>query len=355
MASSSQSIIKLSPPSAFFVAHRVDTLGPWVLGAFTDCILMGVVFCQVHTFFKTRTSITGPFQRYCYWLVIVVLVLSILKTCQEITVVWVQHVHDFANPDVARLRVAEAWWQVSTPLMTGVIGCVVQSFFCTRFYLLSRKWYLVIPIVCAMTVGITGISLTVYYILTDNVHAKVMWLLIHLVGVFVADFLITAGTFVTLRRRAAGLVRTTQLINRLVRLVFESAIPPTVIAFIDLVMTQTLGRQGPKLLWHLLLNFTLGKVYVISLMYTLNSINEYRREMDSDNYIVYTESDIRSRRNNVELGNLGIKTEIRIQTEVSTSTSTRGSPLPGKSHAVDTSGCEQRSHTPGDRDHKPSY
>ncbi|KAJ7447158.1 hypothetical protein FB451DRAFT_780236 [Mycena latifolia] len=336
MASSGNSVIELTPASAFFVAHRVDTLGPWVLGSFSDCILMGVVFCQAYTFFKTKTPAKTPFQLYCFWLVIVVLCLSMLKTVQEISVVWVQNVHDFSNPDVARLRVSEAWWQVSTPLMTGVIGCVVQSFFCIRFYLLSQNWYLLVPIVASMTLGITGISLTVYYILSNNVKAKVMWLLIHLVGVFVADFLITTGTFLALRRRAAGLERTTLLINRLVRMVFESAIPPTIIASVDLIMTQTLGKAGPKLLWHLLLNFTL--------LYTLNSINEYRRQ-NSASHNIYSDGHVHhdgrgSRRNNLELGGLSTKTDaIFIQTEISTHIS----PPTGRARAIELHALDRQS------------
>ncbi|KAJ7508410.1 hypothetical protein B0H11DRAFT_2217701 [Mycena galericulata] len=297
MASSDASIIELDPASAAFVAGRVDTLGPWVLGSFADCILMGVVFCQVNTFFKTRTNSSErtPFQRYCFWLVIVVFCLSMLKTMQEISVVWVQNVHDFANPDVARLRVSEAWWQVSTPLMTGFIGLVVQ---------------------------------------------------IHLVGVFVADFLITTGTFLSLRKRAVGLERTNLLVNRLVRMVFESAIPPTVIASIDLVMTQTLF--GPKLLWHLLLNFTLGKIYVISLLYTLNSINEYRMEHENQGHEIYTATAHTGRRlsrqrNNLELGNMNIKTnQIFIQTQVSTHVS----PSPGRGRAVEIHALNKRESDP---------
>ncbi|KAJ6601091.1 hypothetical protein DFH09DRAFT_1302400 [Mycena vulgaris] len=304
MAASGKSIIELTPASASFVARRVDTLGPWVLGAFTDCILMGVVFCQVYTFFTTKTPIKTGFQRYCYWLVLVVLFLSMLKTVQEMSVVWVQNVHDFANPDVARLRVVQAWWQVSTPLMTGVIGCVVQ---------------------------------------------------IHLVGVFVADFLITTGTFLALRRRASGLERTALLINRLVRMVFESAIPPTIIASIDLILTQTLGR---KLLWHLLLNFALGKIYVISLLYTLNSINEYRREHNTHSYDIYSADGHgvhgHSRRNDLELGSIGTKPDqIYIQTQVSVSTHV--SPLSGKGRAIEIHALnKQQSGTAGD-DFKPDY
>jgi hypothetical protein len=48
---------------------------------------------------------------------------------------------------------------------------------------------------------------------------------------------------------------------------------------IDLILTQTLGS---KLLWHLVTNYILAKLYVISLLYTLNSIMDYRTEHSTD-------------------------------------------------------------------------
>ncbi|KAJ6480098.1 hypothetical protein DFH09DRAFT_1378991 [Mycena vulgaris] len=321
------SVIKLSPPSAAFVHARSTTLGPWVLGGFLDCILLGVVFCQTYTFFRTRPPATSNLQQYYRWLVIVVVLLSVLKTSQLIAIVWVQNVLEFSNPDVARTLVAKAWWQVSVPLMTGIIGAIVQSFFCLRFFMLSRNWMLCLPIICAMCLGLAGVCLSLANILSGNSAAKVMWLLVHLVGVFIADLLITSGTIYSLRKRNSGLERTTQLINRLLRMVFESAVPPTLIAMIDLIMTQTLG---PHLLWHLFINMALGKVYVVSLLYTLNSINEYRAREEYSGQDVYSYGGNRrsSRRTNMELApRSGVKTDqIFIQTQVSTHISPSFSP-----------------------------
>ncbi|KAJ7781946.1 hypothetical protein DFH07DRAFT_792060 [Mycena maculata] len=268
------SVIQLVPASAAFVDNRVTTLGSWVLAGFLDAIFMGVVMCQVTTFFRSRRSQEGV-QRHYRWLVVFVTFLSILKTSQAIAIIWVQNVEDFMNPDVARTLVAAAWWQVSAPLMTGITGVTVQSFFAFRFYLLSRNIWFCIPILCSMLLGFAGVCLSLNAIIIGNADAKVMWLLVHLVCAFSTDFMITLGTLYTLRKRNnGGLDSTSSLINRLLRLVFESAIPPTVIAAIDLIMTQTLGLR--HLLWHLLLNFALAKLYVVSLLYTLNSINEYR-------------------------------------------------------------------------------
>ncbi|KAJ7081596.1 hypothetical protein B0H15DRAFT_854345 [Mycena belliarum] len=320
---SSPSVIQLSPASAGFIKARTTTLGPWVLGAFLDCILLGVVFCQTYTFFRTNPSAENSLQTFYRWLVIVVVFLSVLKTSQLIGIVWVQNVLQFANPDVARTLVAVAWWQVSVPLMTGVIGALVQSFFCVRFFMLSgRNWMACVPIVAAMCLGLTGVCLSLAAILAGQANAKVRWLLVHLVGVFIADLMITSGTIYSLQKRNSGLERTTQLINRLLRLVFESAFPTTLIAMIDLMLTQTLGV---KLLWHLFVNMALGKVYVVSLLYTLNSINEYRvREQTrsiSQGQDLYSISGRNTRgHTNVELAARGTAKadHIFVQTQVST-------------------------------------
>ncbi|KAJ7163022.1 hypothetical protein C8R46DRAFT_333212 [Mycena filopes] len=319
--SAAASVINLSPASAGFVAARTTTLGPWVLGAFLDCGLMGVIFCQTSTFFRTRSGVSSTLAEYYKWLVVVIVGLSMLKTAQCIAVVWVQNVLDFANPDVARLLVAKAWYQVSMPLMTGIIGVIVQSFFCLRFYMLSRNWMFCVPIIAAMCLALAGVCLSLASILAGNAKAKVMWLLVHLVSVFIADLLICGGTIYSLRQHNTGLTRTTALVNRLLRLVFESALPPAVIATIDLIMTQTLGKN---LLWHLFINMALGKIYVVSLLYTLNTINEHRvREQSSQEVYSYPHGrGSRGPRTNLELTPRGIgpggKDQIFVQTQVAT-------------------------------------
>ncbi|KAJ7271929.1 hypothetical protein B0H12DRAFT_670388 [Mycena haematopus] len=266
--------ITLSPASRVFVDTRSTSLGTWVLGGFLDSILMGVVFCQVYNYFLLRRT-----DRRLSWhytsLVVFVTFLSMLKTTQAIAVVWVQNVQDYANPDVARTLVNDAWWQVSVAFMTGVIGSVVQSFFAFRYYKLARNWVVATIIGLAILLGLAAISMAMVCIVTKNVKAKVMWLMIHFVSVSTADILITTGTYYTLRTRSRGLTSATSLINRTLRMVFESAIPPTLIATTDLILSQTLG---PKLLWHLVVNYALSKVYVISLLFTLNSIAEYRND-----------------------------------------------------------------------------
>ncbi|KAF7338174.1 hypothetical protein MVEN_02042300 [Mycena venus] len=267
----STSNISLSPASRVFVDTRSTSLGPWVLGGFLDSILMGIIFCQVVNYFQLRHGMS----RYYTSLVVFVAFLSVLKTTQAIAVVWVQNVQEYANPDVARNLLNVAWWQVSVAFMTGIIGSTVQSFFALRYFKLSRNWAGAIFICLAILLALTGICLSMISILANNVKAKVMWLLVHFVSVAIADLAITIGTCYTLRQRSTGFASTASVVNRILRMVFESAIPPTLIATIDLILSQTLG---PRLLWHLFVNYSLSKVYVISLLYTLNSIAEHRKD-----------------------------------------------------------------------------
>ncbi|KAJ6525601.1 hypothetical protein B0H19DRAFT_583367 [Mycena capillaripes] len=308
----STSNFTLSPASQAFVDTRTTSLGPWVLGAFVDSILMGVIFCQASNYFAFRRIDYG-FGRYYTYLVVVVTLLSVLKTTQGILVVWVQNVLQFANPDIARNLVNVAWWQVSVSFLSGIIGSIVQSFFALRYYKLSRNWAIAIPIGLAIILGLAGVSLAMISILTNNAKAKVMWLLVHFVSVFVADLLITSGTCYTLRQRSTGLTSTSSLISRLVRMVFESAIPPTLIATVDLILTQTLG---PKLLWHLFVNYSLSKVYVISLLYTLNCISQYRKDTNTRSNDGHVNNRVNSRPGNNVLAPRSFEGNIFVETEV---------------------------------------
>ncbi|KAJ7066464.1 hypothetical protein C8F01DRAFT_1123371 [Mycena amicta] len=331
-----KSVIQLIPPSQAFVDNRATSLGAWVIAGFCDAILLGIVLCQVVTFFRSQSRRTQEgLGRHYRWLVLVVTFLSIIKTAQAIGIVWVQNVMDFMNPDVARLLVAKAWYQVSAPTLTAITGLIVQSFFALRFYMLSRNILLVIPIVASMLLGFAGVCLSLNSIIVGNAKAKVMWLLVHLICAFMTDFFITVGTCWALQsRKSGGLTSTASLIHRLLRLVFESAIPPTVIAAIDLIMTQTLGSK--HLLWHLLLNYALAKLYVISLLYTLNSINEYRETAVSGDRV--TSSGSRGqisgqyrtgpvKRTDLELGNVRSKAagiggdQVYVQTQIITQVS----------------------------------
>jgi len=109
-------------------------------------------------------------------------------------------------------------------------------------------------------------------------------------------------------------------VGRLSRGVWESALPPTILAALDLIASQTLG---PNVIWHLVLNYPLGKLYAISLLYTLNSTNAYRLEQNlttrSRSQDIYSFKSPASKQGEIELGTRNINSDrIRVHKTVTT-------------------------------------
>ncbi|KAJ7799620.1 hypothetical protein B0H14DRAFT_3156409 [Mycena olivaceomarginata] len=250
-AAAPSSVINLSPPAQAFVDNKVTSLGTWTIGAAIECILMGIVFCQTEHYFRNQRR-QDKFWTHTTILVSWALVLSMVKTTQVVKIIWEQNVIHFADPDVAMTLLATAWWQTTAPLMTGVIGFTVQSFYTLRFFRLTRNYFYTALIVCAMLLGIVGGGMSEHYIAKALVKEKLRWFLIHFTSVTIADVLITIGTVTALYKRDTMM---TNVIKRLTRLMFEAAIPPAAVATTDLILTQ---------------------IYVISLLYTLNSIEDNR-------------------------------------------------------------------------------
>ncbi|KAJ7247766.1 hypothetical protein C8J57DRAFT_1724419 [Mycena rebaudengoi] len=269
-AAAPASVINLSPSAQAFVDNRVTSVGTWVLGAAIECLLMGIVFCQAEHYFRNQRR-QEQFWTRTTMLVSWVMVLSMLKTTLVVKLVWQQSVVHFANPDVAMTLLYTAWCHRITPLTTGIIGFTVQSFYTVRFFRLTRNYFYTGLIVCAMLLGVVGGGMSEHYIAKAAAKEKLRWFLIHFISVTVADVLITIGTVTALYRRDTMM---TNVVKRLTLLMFEAAIPPAIVATADLILTQVLG---PKLiLWHMPVNHGLGKLYPISLLYTLNTIGDNR-------------------------------------------------------------------------------
>ncbi|KAJ7106679.1 hypothetical protein C8R44DRAFT_858239 [Mycena epipterygia] len=64
----------------------------------------------------------------------------------------------FVNPDIARTFVAIAWWQVTMPLMTAIIGCVVQARCASDSRATAYRYILVPDIPLNATHAITGVQ-----------------------------------------------------------------------------------------------------------------------------------------------------------------------------------------------------
>ncbi|KAG8857288.1 hypothetical protein FRB91_011514 [Serendipita sp. 411] len=226
------SVIILAPWVIWYVEGAALQIGPWFIGTCVELFLQGILMMQTADFFSYKDP-RGQSKRFV-WLVLVLNVLCLIKTAQNIKIVWATMIANYANPDVSLMLIGVDWSHYSAGLSTAIIAVYVQAFFIYRYYLLTERWYICVFMSLCTTVSLVAAVLVTYY-MPKILHAKIrMWSLVHFVSAIVVDTLITSCTAWHLQRRK-----------------------------------------------HMTFNIILPKLYAISLLYTLNSRNDIRSEQES--------------------------------------------------------------------------
>ncbi|KAG8734311.1 hypothetical protein FRC10_011770 [Ceratobasidium sp. 414] len=156
----------------------------------------------------------------------------------------------------------------------SLIGLFVQSYFIYRTFMLSRSWcFLVIASLTALSGFVASIILSAlapypigYYALAYPVVAGIM-----VFGTVLADGLITGFTCFYFLKQSKMTVfsGTKELLARLTAVSMQSAVPPLICAILNLVFNFRFYE--PDAPWAYLFNILMPYLYVISLLFTLNS------------------------------------------------------------------------------------
>jgi len=266
------SVIILNAYSQDYVNRAAIQIAPWVMGTFADFFLQGIMAAQVANYFNFR-DVDGSKSRFT-WLIVVLIVLCTIKSAQNVTIVWQTVISNFANPDVSSLLVATNWIHYSTSLTTAIIATYVQSFFVYRYWMLTRRWYICLVMAIGMVVSLIGSALVIVLIPQLQHEAVRVWSLVHFIAAIIVDSLITICTAIHLQSQKTSIKSTADLINRLIRMTWQSALPPTICVIINAALLESLPLQLP----HIAFNTVLPMLYAISLLYTLNLRNELRGE-----------------------------------------------------------------------------
>ncbi|KAJ7221944.1 hypothetical protein C8J57DRAFT_244890 [Mycena rebaudengoi] len=240
-------------------------LGPWLIGAWFEILLQGVLFCQFVNYFSWYRDDKQGLKLS----VAVLALLTILKSCQAFVVVWINFVEYFGDLRGAVFLNFTAWWQAGNTLMAALIGLLVQAYFCWRLYAISKKWWIAAPIMALVVFSFVGIIVSYDYSTTRPDDPIIgVWMTVHLAIVCAADFLITLSTaFFLIRSKKNILPQTVGLINSLVRLTFQTAAPAALCALLNVLVLET--SKKPTL--SIIFNMPLPKLYAISMMWTLNA------------------------------------------------------------------------------------
>ncbi|KAJ7138888.1 hypothetical protein C8R46DRAFT_1200961 [Mycena filopes] len=296
-------------------------LGPWLVGGCLDLLLQGVLMSQFVNYFTFYRDDKAAFRLVVGGLVL----LTVLKSIHAFAIMWIQSIPYFGDLQGAILLNYTTWWQSGNPLMVALIGLYVQAYFCFRLYVISKRWYVVVPIATLFFFGFLSIVVATYFIAAENGPQIEHWFAAHLSSVFAGDIILCLTTaYFLLKSKTDVLPQTVGLISALVRLTFQTAAPAAICAMFNLIFSQS--NPGGSGIISTAFNMMLPKLYAVSMMWTLNARRTIRASTHnsrngngmttSSNEISGARSRARRGLNDVELGQIQVVTETETTVDV---------------------------------------
>ncbi|KAI4521705.1 hypothetical protein K525DRAFT_200624 [Schizophyllum commune Loenen D] len=244
----------------------VFLLGPWLVGCYLEIFFQGVLMAQFTNYFNWY----GDDKLSLRLVVGGLLFGTVLKSVQSFALIWIQLIEYFTDLPGAILLNYTSWWQSGNPLMVACIGFYVQMYFVYRLWVISKSYYVVVPLFAIFLFSLLSIAVATYYIAQAVSPPIAMWFAMHLSATFAGDLIMTLTTaYFLIRSKANVLPQTVGMINALVRLTFSTAAPAAVCAMFNLIFSQVF--DGHVALISSAFNQILPKLYAISMMWTLNS------------------------------------------------------------------------------------
>ncbi|KAJ7728428.1 hypothetical protein DFH07DRAFT_222651 [Mycena maculata] len=246
-------------------------VGPFVIGTCIELFLQGILSVQFVSYFATYRK-APPTRKV---VVGILVLMTFAKSMQAFTVLWFHAVINFGDLNAVMKLKHQAWWSGSSGLAAATIALYVQSYFSLRFFKVSGKWYLAVPMYLLFVTGWV-LAVLVYYDQFRGDHLQVeQWYHIYTMLALTGDTLLTSGIayFVIKSRRKAILPKTAGILNSFIRLTFQTAAPATICTLLTLILAfdfpnvyPTSHSQSTSAT-----NLALPKLYAFSMMWTLNA------------------------------------------------------------------------------------
>ncbi|KAF7345178.1 hypothetical protein MSAN_01894100 [Mycena sanguinolenta] len=253
-------------------------LGPWLIGSCLELVMMGVLGCQIVTYFGVYKE-DGRGLRIA---VAVLCLLNVLKSAECFASLWIFLINHFGDIEYDLGLSVTGWWDTANPLMVAILAFYVQCYFCTRLWAVSKRWWVVAPIFILDLFGLFSMVIGTYYIEIEEEQRVTDWFAAHLSSVFAGDVILSMTTayFLIRTKKTVLSARTADLIGSLIPLTFQTATPAAVVAMFNLIFSQ-MYRTNRPLLGYVEIGFNqvLPKVYAISMMYTLNARRAIRNKV----------------------------------------------------------------------------
>ncbi|KAH9021112.1 hypothetical protein EDB83DRAFT_105283 [Lactarius deliciosus] len=262
---------------------RVNALSPGIIGLFVQGIEISMVFSQLATWMSLpgRTE-----RRFITVLTVFITTVGFVQTAVYFLSIWRIYVERYGEPLVL------AWTERVHMIFTVLISIPVQSLLIWRcYYILKRNTYLIIPLLLLM-LGSAALAIfdtiNLFGPRSDerrSSNAPVFWpLLLYSALTSILDIILSSILFyyLTQSRKRIYVDHTVQWISRHIIIVWQSVIPPTVCT-LGISILYGVSRHlypGPGLLWYPTLQAVIGKLYVLSHFYNINSRTQFVGEQD---------------------------------------------------------------------------
>ncbi|KAI0636109.1 hypothetical protein C8Q77DRAFT_616362 [Trametes polyzona] len=243
------------------------TIGVAYLGVAISSAVYGITCIQTFQYYRSpRGSADTPFLRF------IVLILWMLDSTHQALIVQIVYhylVLNYANAS-ALLRTV---WSIPTEIIVNaVIACIVETFFVMRIWKLSRNAFVtgacMLFTLAHLTMNLVFPIRTFFYPVLVEAETKLKSTGSSGLGVAVlADVSISAAMVWYLRKGRTGLRKSDDMIGRLIMLTITTGSFTTMFVIANLVAYLA----APAELYVLFFNFMLGKLYINSLLTSLNS------------------------------------------------------------------------------------
>ncbi|PBK77722.1 hypothetical protein ARMSODRAFT_1010359 [Armillaria solidipes] len=277
----------------------VYSLGPWLVGMCIDMLLQGALFTQVSPsrLLTIHDLQVIKFANYFTWygstdgykLTLSVAILALITTLKSVQALLVYVLQTQAPTDtlaIVPLHVyplpqhlfsySPTFLRPGNPLIVSLISLYVQSYFCYRLYVVSKRWWIVMPVLVLYLFSVGSVAVATYYIARSDPKLG-RWLAVHYATIFASDVILAGTTaYFLLKTRKLVLPHTTGVINALIRLTFQTATPAVICTTFNLVFTY-LPSPYDKGISSAFIQ-ALPKVYAVSMMWTLNARRAIMRE-----------------------------------------------------------------------------
>ncbi|ORY31389.1 hypothetical protein BCR39DRAFT_587489 [Naematelia encephala] len=261
---------------AHVVSNVGVTLGSYILSAWVDAVLFGVMCLQLFNWFsyKRKERLLVVCIVYCAGFFSTVMTVFLL----------VMTMHHFVYNFGTYLPFNSVQWIGWPPLLEGIISSACQCFYIDRAYRLNNN-NILIPIGIGTLVFVSlgaaiGTRVDFGLLKAESQAANIdIFVYVWLSCTMSADILITLLVGYGLHKNRTGWTETDRLVKRLILLAFETQLPP---ALVSIAFIIEFAINPPSSLG-VFMEVLLSKTYIVALLVVLNSRYNLRRQLGNRN------------------------------------------------------------------------